>query len=211
MHFHVGDAETRKQFEKKFAGRDDVPIFSDPRIVPTFHGSGPAIFSTDPKSGELLEPGRRFAAWLDRHPDRPWAMMMNYAPDTPLGEKAVQAFLKYRDRYVGSIAGESLGYFYPDETAMRQATGAAKTRRQLVEAFTPLTLSGNSAKYRKVFAREPGGNPYQEVIPCLSVSNIAFAPLCSLWGARTLGYESSAMSSTLLPTRASTCLALKVV
>lgn len=35
--YHVADAETRKQFEKKYAGRPDVPIFSDPRIVPAFH------------------------------------------------------------------------------------------------------------------------------------------------------------------------------
>ena len=41
-------------------------------------------------------------------------MMMNYHPGAPIGEQGVALFEKYRDRYVGSIAGESLGYFYPD-------------------------------------------------------------------------------------------------
>jgi hypothetical protein len=199
--YHVADAETRKQFEKKYSGRDDVPIFSDPRIVPTFHGAGPAVFATDDKSGEVRPLGRQFARWLDRHSDRPWAMMMNYAADQPIGEKGQQLFAKYRDRFVGSIAGESLGYFYPDAAEMQKATAAAKTRRQLAEAFTPLTLASNAAKYRKVFGRDVDGNPYQDVMPCLSNGNIAFAPLCSQWGARTIGYESSASTSSLLPMR----------
>src|SRR5262249_18748648 len=97
--YNVADKEVREQFEKKYAGRDDVPIFSDPRIVPTFHGSGPGIFKTDPKTGEVLEPGQRFAKWLDQHPDRPWAMMMNYHADDPIGDKGIALFQKYRDRY----------------------------------------------------------------------------------------------------------------
>ena len=199
--YSVGDAETRKQFEKKYAGRDDVPIFSDPRIVPTFHGAGPAVFATNEKTGEVLEAGQRFAQYLDRHPDRPWAMMMNYAPDQPIGAKGQQLFARYRDRYVGSIAGESLGYVYPEPAAMRQATAGARTRRQLVDAFAPLTLACNAAKYRKVYGRDMDRNPYEEVIPCPSVGNLALAPLCSLWGARTLGYESSAMSSSMMAMR----------
>jgi len=199
--YNIADAETRKEFEKKYAGRDDVPIFSDPRIVPAFHGAGAAVFATDPKTGELLQTGQRFARWLDAHPGRSWAMMMNYAPDRPIGQQGIQAFLKYRPRYVGSISGESLGYFYPAVADMQRATAGAKTRRQLVEAFTPLTLASNAAKYRTIYGRDLDPNPYEEVIPCLSVGNIIFAPLCSLWGARTLGYESSAMSSSLLGMR----------
>src|SRR5205085_8921276 len=32
--YTVGDAETKTAFEKKYAGKTDVPIFGDPRIVP---------------------------------------------------------------------------------------------------------------------------------------------------------------------------------
>jgi hypothetical protein len=89
----------------------------------------------------------------------------------------------------------------PNRVKAPYHVAAAKTRRQLVEAFAPLTLAGNAAKYRKVYGRELDRNPYQDVIPCLSSGNIAFAPLSSLWGARTLGYESSAATSSLLPMR----------
>ncbi len=199
--YNIADDQTRQEFEKKYGGRDDVPIFSDPRIVPAFHGVGAGIFATDPKTGELSEAGRRFARWLDEHPGRPWALMMNYHPGNPIGEKGIAAFLKYRDRFVGSVAGESLGYFEVDGAAVQRAASGARTRRQLVEACTPPTLAANAAKYRKVYGRDLDKNPYEDVIACLSQGNVAFAPLCSLWGARTIGYESSASTAAMLGMR----------
>jgi hypothetical protein len=198
--YNIADAHVREEFEQKYGGKDDVPIFSDPRVVPTFHGVGPGVFATD-DSGEMTELGQRFARWLDANPDRAWAMMMNYHNGVPIGEKGIATFQKHRDRYVGSIAGESLGYFYPDPTQMQQATAGAKTRRELVEAFTPLTLASNAEKYRKVYGRDLDANPYQDVIPCLSVGNIVFTPLSADWGARTIGYESSTATSNILGMR----------
>jgi hypothetical protein len=199
--YNIIDEDVRKEFEQTYGGRDDVPICADPRIVPTFHGVGPGIFATDPNSGEVNEAGRKFAAWLDAHPDRAWAMMMNYHPGAPIGEQGQALFAKYRDRYVGSISGESLGYLYPDVAAMQAATDGAKTRRELVTAFTPLTLADNAAKYRAVFGGDFDANPYEDVIACLSIGNIAFTPLCFDWGARIAGYESSACTSSVLPMR----------
>ncbi|MEX2026552.1 MAG: hypothetical protein WEH44_04615, partial [Pirellulaceae bacterium] len=199
--YSVADQGVRQEFEKKFSGAGDVPIFSDPRIVPTFHGAGPGIFATDEKTGEVLPPGQKFAAWLDAHPDRPWGMMMNYHPDVPIGDKGIAMFQKYRDRYVGAIAGESFGYFYPDGEKMKAATAAAQTRRQVAEAFTPVMLESNRDKYRKVFGRDLDANPYQDVISCLSVGNIMGIPLCADWGAKTIGYESSVATSSVLPMR----------
>jgi len=199
--YYIGDADVRSEFEKMYGGKSEVPIFSDPRIVPTFYGVGPAVFATDPATGEVADAGQRFAKWLDQHPDRPWAMMMNYAGDTPIGEKGIQMFQKYRDRYIGSIAGESLGYFYVDEKVMKPATAAAETRRQVAQAFTPPTLAANQAKYRSVFGRDLDPNPYADVISCLSVGNIVFAPFCFDWGARTVGYESAAATSAVLNMR----------
>jgi hypothetical protein len=128
-------------------------------------------------------------------------MMMNYHPGQPVGEKGLALFQKYRDRFVGSISGESLGYFYPPAEKMQAATQQARTRRELVAAFAPLSLAENAAKYRAVYGRDLDANPYADVIACLSVGNIAFAPLCADWGARIIGYESSAMTSSLLAMR----------
>jgi hypothetical protein len=199
--YNIADKGVRDEFEKKYAGKDQVPIFSDPRIVPTFHGVGPGVFATDAKTGELLPLGQKFAAWLDANPDRAWGMMMNYHPGVPIGDKGVAAFRKYRDRYVGSIAGESLGYFYPDAAKMKAATENAKSRRQLVEGFTPITLESNREKYRKVFGKDLDANPYQDVIACLSIGNIEAVPLCYDWGAKTAGYESSVCTSNVLGMR----------
>ncbi|MEJ7808045.1 MAG: hypothetical protein WKG03_19255, partial [Telluria sp.] len=199
--YNVADANVRAEFEKKYAGRDDVPIFSDPRIVPTFHGVGPGVFAVDPNTGEVGDVGQRFARWLDANPDRAWGMMMNYHGGVPIGEKGIAMFAKYRDRYVGSIAGESLGYFDVDNAKMQQATAAAQTRRQLVDAFAPLMLAENAKKYRTVFGRDLDANPYQDVISCLSVGNVIGIPLASDWGARTIGYESSTATSSILPMR----------
>lgn len=201
----VGDEKTRQEFEKKYAGKSEgIPIFSDPRIVPTFHGPGAAAFATDPKTGALLETGQRLTRWLDAHPDRLWATMMNYAPDRAIGPEGIRAFRKYRDRYVGAISGESLGYFYPDAKALRAATAQARTRREVVRAFEPVTLAANTAKYRAFYGKDLESlysNPYEDVIPCLSVGNITFAPLISKWGARTIGYESAAITSSVLGMR----------
>ncbi|MAE60329.1 MAG: hypothetical protein CMJ49_03120 [Planctomycetaceae bacterium] len=199
--YNIGDDDTRAEFESKYAGRNDIPIFSDPRIVPTFHGSGPAAFRTDPDTGELTEQSRRFAQWLDEHPQRLWAGMMNYAPDTPLGDPAVEMFQQYRDRYVGSIAGESLGYFYVPTEQMQPATEHAMTRRAMAEAFEPITLETNAAKYREVFGWDLLANPFEDVISCLSVGNITFMPLLSRWGVRTIGYESAVATSSVLNMR----------
>lgn len=199
--YNIADKNVRDEFEKKWGGKDQIPIFSDPRIVPTFHGVGPGVFATDAKTGELQPLGQKFAAWLDANPDRAWGMMMNYHPGVPIGDKGVAAFQKYRDRYVGSIAGESLGYFYPDPAKMKAATEDAKTRRQLVEAFTPVSLESNREKYRKVFGKDLDANPYQDVIACLSIGNIEAVPLCYDWGAKTAGYESSACTSNILGMR----------
>src|SRR5262249_12024975 len=163
-------------------------------------GAGPNILATDSKDPMQAQAARDFLRWLDEHPDRPWAMMMNYAPDTPVTPAARANFLKYRDRYVGSIAGESFGYFSVDPAALKNATAGVRTRRELAAAFTPLSLAANAAKYRKVFGTE-WPDAYREVIPCPSVSMTAFAPLCYQWGARTVGYESSAITASLLSMR----------
>ena len=199
--YNIADESVRKEFEKKYGGKDDVPIFGDPRVAPTFHGVGPGVFATDAKTGEINETGKRFQQWLDANPDRAWAMMMNYHSGAPIGEKGIAAFQKYRDRYLGSIAGESLGYFYWDDAAMKAATANATTRRQLVDAMAPLMLATNAAKYRAVFGRDLDPNPYVDVIPCLSIGNTISTPLCADWGARTIGYESSACTSNILSMR----------
>jgi hypothetical protein len=198
--YHLGDKDALAAFEKKYAGAAEIPIFSDPRIVPAFHDVGPSILATDAKDPAKKKAAEAFLRWLESHPERPWAQMMNYHGNDPVTPAAKENFLKVRDRYVGNIAGESLGYFYPDDATMKAATAAARSRRELAAALTQVCLASNADKYRKVFGGD-WADAYREVIPCQSIGMTAFAPLCYSWGARTVGYESSAITAGLLSLR----------
>jgi hypothetical protein len=198
--YQVADAVTAAAFENKFAAAKEVPIFSDPRIVPTFHGSGPHIFSTDAADEGERKASAAFVKWMERNPERQWAMMMNYFPDRPVSAAAKANFLKYRDRFVGNISGENLGYFVQDEAKLKAYSAGAKTRRDLATALMKSCMEANDAKYKIVYG-EDWPDAYKEVIPALSCSMTAFAPLCYLWGARTMGYESTSVTSGLLSMR----------
>lgn len=195
--YNVADEETRKAFEQLYAGSKDVPIFGDPRIVPVFHGSGPYILEPDKKDGKPNPEGRAFLKWLDANPDRNFGMLLNYHPDNPISPGGKANFLKYRDRFVGSVAGESLGYFYVKPETMKAATAGAKNRRDLAEAITKTSLAENAAKYKTVYGQD-WPDAYREVIAAQSVMMTAHANLCFSWGARTVGFESSAITGGLL-------------
>lgn len=198
--WNVRDPEAIAEFKQRYGGQKEVPLFADPRIVPTFHGVGAGIFRAG-SDGKVHEPGLQFARWLEQNPQRLFGMMMNYHPGAPVSEEGIALFAKYRDRFVGSVSGENLGYFDLSPQRLAEATANARTRRELAEVFTPLTLEANAAKYRAVYGRDIDPNPYEDVISCLSVGNITFAPLLSLWGARTIGYESAAATHSLLNMR----------
>jgi hypothetical protein len=177
-----------------------VPIFSDPRVVPAIHAVGPRLLQTDSTDPKIKEESLRFKAWLDADPNHVWATMMNYFPDTPLSPAAYTNFMQYRDRHVGGIAGESLGYFYPDPKQVEAATANAKTRRQIIEAVTPLDMAANITKWKTVLGHDLP-DAYKDVIPCPSIGLTQFAPIVYQWGAKTCGYESSAATSAVLSMR----------
>jgi hypothetical protein len=195
--YNVADDETRKGFEAIYAGKKDVPIFGDPRIVPIFHGAAPYVLEPDKKDGKANPEGRAFIKWLDENPARNFGLLLNYHPDNPISAVGKANFLKYRERFVGSVAGESTGYFHVKSEVMKAATANAKTRRDLAEAITKTSLEANAAKYKTVYGQD-WPDAYREVIPAQSVMMMAYAPLCYTWGARTVGFESSAITGGLL-------------
>lgn len=181
--FHTEPAQLA-EFRKTFGGRTDVPIFSDPRVVPAFHGPGPNVLDNP-----------AFVAWLAANPDRPFANMMNYIDAKALTPRAKEHWAKLRDRYVGNISGESLGHGVAvDGKALADKLAAAKTRADCLDAYAELFRAGVARKQTTVFG-EPGTNPYEHFIPCQSAEMTAFAHAAFEWGAKTVGYE----SSTVLP------------
>ena len=185
--YNIADAAARAAFEKKYAGKTDVPIFSDPRVVPTFQGVSPIMLATDATDPAKKETAQRFVQWLDANPNRLWAGLINYAPDTPATAAGRENFLKYRDRYVGGIASESLGYFNYTAQDIKTATAQAKNRRDLVEAMEKVYQKANNEKYKTIFGQELP-QPFLNVIPCNSISMTELAPLCYDMGMRTMGF-----------------------
>jgi hypothetical protein len=198
--YQMADKDVREEFEKKYAGSKDVPIFGDSRIVPVFHGPGPYFLEPDAKDGKPNPDGRAFLKWLEQNPGRPWGHLLNYHADRPTTPAGRDNFLKYRDRFVGGIAGESLGYFDVKPEALTAATAKAANRRDLAEAITKECLAANAAKYKAVYGQD-WPDAYKEVIPCQSIGMTWGAPLAYAWGARTVGYESSAITGGVLPLR----------
>ena len=181
------DRDVLVEFKKKYAAKTNVPIFSDPRIVPVFHGAGPRVLDDAPAGQPGGETAHGFTRWLENHPRRAWATMMNYLPATAISPPAVDRFQKHRERYVGSISGENLGYFdeYVDQAAKQAAIANSKTRRELAEALGKVLMQANATKWRKVYGKDIE-NPYREVIPVIGMD---YYPLCFHWGARTVGCE----------------------
>ena len=220
--YQIRDRETAVAFEKKFAGAKEIPIFSDARVVPTFHGTGPKQMldagevtdakengksvTTETKDAQKRVPtaqqldARNIQKWLDEDPKRLWAGMINYAPDTPLDATARANFLKYRDRFVGRISGENLGYFNLDAKALNAAMPTVKSRREFAELYGRLAMAADAAKWRTVFGAELPEH-YRDTIPCQSIEAITFAPLAYQWGARTVGMESTSCTAALLGMR----------
>ncbi|MGE0608101.1 MAG: hypothetical protein AB7O62_13485 [Pirellulales bacterium] len=171
-------------FRAAYGGKIDVPIFSDPRVAPAFHHSGPEI---------LANPA--FAAWLDANPNRMWGNMQNYFPPKPLSAEAKAAWPKYQDRYVGNIAGESLGYFQDDPTFSRagllEAMKPVQSRADVFRILSEKYATGIAEREKLVWGQAPE-RPYRLIVPCQSVGMTMFAHACFEWGADTVGYESHA-------------------
>lgn len=173
-------------FRAAYGGRTDVPIFSDPRIVPAFHGAGPTVLDNP-----------HFIAWLTANPDRPWANMMNYFPPQPISDAAKANWPKFAERYVGSISGESLGHYVAyDAEALNARLKTVKSRGEALDTFAELFQAANVAKQKTVFG-EARERPYEDTIPCQSSGMTAYAHAAREWGARTVGYESSTPAGSL--------------
>jgi hypothetical protein len=187
---YLTDPAWLTEFRATYGGKTtEIPIFGDSRIAPVFHNAGPEILSND-----------AVVAWLDANPGRMWGNMQNYFPPKPLTAKAKERWPKYKDRYVGNIAGESLGYFQDDATFDRagllKAMAPAKSREDVFRILSEKYTAGIAAREKTLWGQAPD-RPYQFIIPCQSVGMTMFAHACYELGADTVGYENIACLSGL--------------
>ncbi len=176
------DVPLVEEFRKLYGGKTtDIPIFGDSRIVPTVHGAGPNILDNE-----------HFVKWLEANPDRAWGNLMNYTTPVAMTDRAKANWPKFRDRYVGNIAGEGIGVLSWDNAALAEKLKAAKSRADVAAALGQVYLAGKAVTEKTIFGADVP-NPYQSAISCLSCEMTAHAHLCREWGATTVGFESSAV------------------
>jgi hypothetical protein len=186
------DAPHLKEFLAAYRGKAP-PVYGHPLSGPVWHISlYPAMFA----------PGSPFLDWLARHPDRRFAILLNYGdPSWPAGadRAAVHANLRrLGDRFVGYVAGEGIAYDYPDEAALAAKIGAAKSRAGVLAALRAAHTEAVVKKFTD-YAGAPvtPQEAWGPVISCLSAAQESYAHALCDWGCRRVGHENTGNSPTL--------------
>ena len=193
------------------------PFGVDPPLVKEFldahRDKAPAIFSEAlsgpvwhvPEYPAMFAPGSPFLAWLDRHPERSFGMLLNYAePGWPADVKAetkvaAEALLrKYGDRFVGWVSGESIAHTGYDSKKLEERVRAAKSRADVLAALRDVHTESVVQKYSGFFGRTVSAEEaWAKNISCLSANMESFAHALPAWGEKCPGHENTGNSPTL--------------
>ena len=125
------EQQIAKPFIDQFKSRKDVPIFSDPRVVPVFYING---------IGEVLANDSPVLAWL-RETKKPFGILTNYGAFAFKNEQeAKECFQNLKalgDQFIGYVSGESIAHGAAvDHAALSKRIGAeAKQRSDVVKFY----------------------------------------------------------------------------
>lgn len=190
------DPPLAKDFLAAYRGKaaKDLPVYGHPLSGPTLHVPlYPASFAA----------GSPFVDWLDRHPDRPFAMLLNYAePSWPKGaadadKRAAAAQLKkYENRFIGYVSGESIAHTGAE--GLSEKVKSAKSRADVLAAIREANTTSVVKKFSGYAGRElTPEEAFAPVISCLSANMEAHAHALAAWGERRVGHENTGNSPTL--------------
>jgi hypothetical protein len=189
------DPPLLEDFLKTFRGKD-VPIYGHALSGATWHV---------PMYPEVFAAGSPFLDHLNRHPDKRFAILLNYgAPAWPAGttpgqKQAVRANVKQLgDRFLGYVAGESIAHMAPDGAALDAKIRAAKSRADVLaalrEAYTAMVVKGFTDYYGAPVTPEEA---WRDVISCLSANAESHVHALCNWGVSRIGHENTGNSPTL--------------
>ena len=187
------------ELRKPSGERVEQPFAVDPPLLADFlaahRGHEPLVYSDIlsgpvwhiPEYPSIFATGSVFLEWLARHPDRPFAMLLNYGDpqwpkdaDRTAPRRNVAAL---GERFYGYIAGESLSHTSYDsallDTKIRAATSRAEVLAALREVHTAAVVRKFSDYYGAPVDAEAAWAP---VIPCLSANMEAFCHALCEWG-----------------------------
>jgi hypothetical protein len=197
----------------------EAPFGVDPPLVNDFLAAyrqspkGPPIFGDElsgpvwhvPEYPKVFAPGSAFVGWLERHPSRPFAILLNYgdpawpAETTPETKAATAAVLRrFDERFVGWIAGESLSHTGYDAAKFESKVRAAKSRADVLAAWREVHTESVVKKFSSYFGHDvSGAEAWSHVIPCLSANMESLCHAVAEWGVRRIGHENTGNSPTL--------------
>lgn len=189
----------------------DPPLVKD--FLAAYRDKAPAIFSEAlsgpvwhvPEYPSMFAPGSKFLPWLDRHPERPFAMLLNYGnpswpadvkPETKVATEA--ALRKFGDRFVGWVSGESIAHAEYDAKKLEERVRAAKSRGDVLAALREVHTESVVKKYSAFFGRAvTPEEAWAQNISCLSANMEAFSHALAAWGEKRPGHENTGNSPTL--------------
>ena len=203
-----------EELAKPAADRVDDPFSVDEPLLKDFlaaHRGKPPLIYREKLSGPVWHipeyptafgVGSPFLDWLGRNPERPFALLLNYAdPRWPKdADRSVPRtnLAAHRDRFYGYIAGESVSHSNYDSGALQEKIRVAKTRREVLAALREIHTASVAKKFSDYHGTPVSPEEaWAPLVSCLSANMEAFSHALCAWGVERIGHENTANSPAL--------------
>jgi len=199
---------------RKVTNAIDDPFGVDPPIakdfMTTYRNKRPPVYS-DELSGPVISISRYpgaftndspFMKWLARHPERRFAILLNYAePDWFKGAHRAGIYanlMRVEKQFAGFIAGEGIAYANTETTVAYEKIRRARTRQEILAALREMEDKATVAKFSNYFgASISSAEAWSSVISCLSANMETYCHMLCGLGVNRIGHENTGNSPTL--------------
>lgn len=203
-----------EELQKPVGERLDEPFSVEEPFLKDFlaaHRGKPPLIYSEQLSGAVwhipeypiaFASGSPFLDWLGRHPERPFAVLLNYGdPRWPkdADRNSARANLEaQRGRFYGFIAGESISHTNYDSGALEAKVRAAKSRQEVLATLAEIHTASVVKKFSDYYGTPiPPEKAWEPVVSCLSANMEAFSHALCHWGVQRIGHENTANSPAL--------------
>jgi hypothetical protein len=174
--------DIKKEFQKQFAGRRDLPLISWPNLTPDLYLATPD-----------LSPGTPMRKWLERT-KTPFAIITNYANpkyDDKTGPATFQALSgPLAAQFLGFVHGEAVG-----TVGVPRAPRSGQTRRQHIDTLAEFYNKTQTEQWSQIFHAQVPPTFRAKSIACLSVDSISLAHAFANAGHELVAYELDATNA----------------
>jgi hypothetical protein len=182
------EQQIAKPFVDQFKGRKDVPIFSDPHVVPVFYVT---------RLGEVLANDSPVLAWL-RETKKPFGILTNYGNFAfKSDQQAQECFANLKslgDQFIGYVSGESIAHgAVVDHAALNKRIETGAKQRSDIVRFYGEAYDAGLRKFHDGGFKSSAGPMWDKLISCLSTHSTVWSHALPEWGTKTIGMETAAV------------------